>query len=77
MVAWGWGVSKVEHQLEGNLRAKVSDDMGSWQAGDRCMNWRYILKAEVVLLMNDFNSEIREGGERRGKIYLLPIWEMY
>lgn len=51
--------------------------MGSWQAGDRCMNWRYILKAEVVLLMNDFNSEIREGGERRGKIYLLPIWEMY
>lgn len=26
---------EVEHQLEGNPKAKVSDDMGSWQAGDR------------------------------------------
>lgn len=35
-IGWvGLGSIEVELQLGGNPRAKVSDDTGSWQAGDR------------------------------------------
>lgn len=53
---------------------------GWWQ---RWMNWSFILKAEAIVSMNDFNSEIREErwkGEIHVsyfKMYWFYVWPVY
>lgn len=67
MDRWSGKGKSEEHLLGGNSRAMVRNDRGSWQAGERWMNWRCILNVKV--LMDEFNLRSERSVKRRGKIH--------